>query len=75
MPVLYGYTHWLDDFAMPLVYLLISFSQVCARCHIFGWFPVFHRSLESFCFFLHAVAFLWLELYVLHISWQHQVTS
>lgn len=50
MPVLYGYTHWLDDFAMPLVYLLISFSQVCARCHIFGWFPVFHRSLESFFF-------------------------
>ena len=34
--------HWLDDFAMPLVYLLISFSQVCARCHIrlapsFSW--------------------------------------
>lgn len=46
MPVLK--LHCLDDFTMPLVYLLISFSQVCVRCHIFGCFRVFHGSPESF---------------------------
>ena len=66
--------HWLDDFAMPLVYLLISFSQVCARCHIRPA-PSFSWLAGKLFSFLHAVPFLWLELYVLHISWQHQVTS